>query len=174
MYLNSDLSIQYAGGDSATGDYALDVLSIGGTVVQNMQLGIMYKTDVQEGILGVSYADIEFQVANGFPPYSNLPILLVQQGYIPSRAYSVWLNDDQGPSGSILFGGVDTHKYCGNLVTLPFVNGPGSQSQEFFVTLQGVQVTKGTGNPIFVNAGSTPVDALLYTETINILLEGKD
>jgi len=52
----------------------------------------MYNTTLQEGVLGVGYPGIEGQVRNfGDQPYPNLPSLLVSQGYIESRAYSVYL-----------------------------------------------------------------------------------
>jgi len=149
----------------------LDVLNIGGTVVQDMEFGIMYTTTVTEGILGVSFPAYEAIVLDGGSAYNNLPILLVNQGYIQSSAFSVWLNDDEGTSGVVLFGGVDTDKYYGNLVTLPFVEGPGDpQVRQFYVTLQGVEITGSNGNIITLDGGSTPQAALLDTGTTFILL----
>jgi hypothetical protein len=52
-----------ATGDEATGDDALDILSVGVAVIQGMQFGIMYDTTVLEGILGVSFTEIESVVA---------------------------------------------------------------------------------------------------------------
>jgi hypothetical protein len=70
QYLDSDFAVAYGGGDGASGDYALDTLSIGGATVSNFQFGIMYKSTVAEGILGVSYTALEGQVGNnGQPPY---------------------------------------------------------------------------------------------------------
>jgi hypothetical protein len=51
--------VAYGGGDYATGDDALDIMSIGGAVVQDMQCGIMYTTTVLEGILGVRITKIK-------------------------------------------------------------------------------------------------------------------
>jgi hypothetical protein len=133
----------------------------------------MYTTTVTEGLLGVSFPAIESIAVHGGSPYNNLPILLVNEGYIQSAAFSVWLNNDQSAAGVVLFGGVDTDKFYGNLVTLPFVEGPGDfQVQQFFVTLQGVQMTgvNGNPNPITLAGGSTPGPALLDTGTNFILL----
>jgi hypothetical protein len=173
VYLNSDLDASFGDGEDAQGDYALDVLSIDSTVVQGMEFGIMYTTTVTVGLLGVSFPAIESIAVQGGSPYNNLPILLVNQGYIQSAAFSVWLNNDQSAAGIVLFGGVDTDKFYGNLVTLPFVEGPGDfQVQQFFVTLQGVQMTGVDGNPIPIplTGGSTPGPALLDTGTNFILL----
>ncbi|KAF4624153.1 hypothetical protein G7Y89_g14021 [Cudoniella acicularis] len=166
-YVNSQFSVGYVGGDGASGDYALDVLNIGGAVLQGFELGIMYKTTVQEGIFGVSYPSDPSMAA------SSLPIQLVQQGYIPSRAFSIYLNDDQGAGGSILFGGVDTDKYIGDLVTIPFVPEVGSDSvTDASVSLNGVQYTDPSGNTAALpgTAGSTPVSSILDTGTGNLIL----
>jgi hypothetical protein len=81
-----------------------------------MEFGIMYTTTVTEGVLGVSFPTIEAIVLDGGPQYDNLPILLVNQGYIQSAAFSVWLNNDQGSTGVVLFGGVDTDKLSKGLM----------------------------------------------------------
>lgn len=43
---------------------------------------------------------------------------LVNSGYIESSSYSLFLDDRKSGSGSILFGGVDTAKFKGPLITL--------------------------------------------------------
>ena len=74
----------------------------------------------RDAILGIGYAANEAQVnSNNDRPYSNLPQALVDAKLIKSNAYSLWLDDIQSNSGSILFGGVDTDKYVGSLQTLP-------------------------------------------------------
>jgi hypothetical protein len=116
----------------------LDILSVGVAVIQGMQFGIMYDTTILEGILGVSFTEIESVVAfQDGPPYDNLQILLVKQGYIESRAFSGYLNADNGSGGQVLFGGVNTEKYLWDLVSLPLVPESGSTIiNQFFVTLQ--------------------------------------
>lgn len=66
---------------------------------------------------------------NGKETYANLPQAMVKEGLINSAAYSLWLNDLEASKGSILFGGVDTEKFHGELQTLPvqMVNGRYSQ-----------------------------------------------
>jgi hypothetical protein len=65
---------------------------------------------------------------------------MVDQGLIRSKAYSLWLNDLSASTGSILFGGVNTEKYRGQLATLPIQVRPGGiRPQEFFLTLTGVE-----------------------------------
>jgi hypothetical protein len=160
------LKVGYGDNSTATGDYALDYLTIGGVTIKNVEFGIMYQGTVQYGILGIGLPGIESTAQYGLGQYNNLPILLVNQGYIQSAAYSLWINGGQSPAGTILFGGVDTDKFYGSLVTLPFVVGPFDTGvQEFFVILQGIQMSNGSGNPIALNGGSTPVPALLDSGT---------
>jgi len=165
IYVNSDLNVLYEDGTAATGDYAKDIFTIGGVVVKGMQFGIMYHATVISGLLGVGFPAIEFLASSGDGEYNNLPILLVNQGYIRSAAYSLWLNGEQGTSGLILFGGVDTDKFYGRLVALPLVQGPESSIDAFFVTLQGVQMRNGPGNLIALNGGSISVPAVLDSGT---------
>jgi hypothetical protein len=43
---------------------------------------------------------------------------MVSEGLVSTRAYSLWLNDYASDSGSILFGGIDTDKFIGELRTV--------------------------------------------------------
>jgi hypothetical protein len=104
---------------------------------------------------------------------TNLPILPVKQGYIESRAFSVYLNNDNGSGGQVLFGGVDTEKYLGDLVSPPLVPESGSTiTNQFFVTLNGIQYTDLDGNVIAFpeTVDQYPVPALLDTGTSNMVL----
>jgi hypothetical protein len=59
----------------------------------------------KEGVLGVGYKAIESRVTfSEQPQYDNLPVLLVKQGLIASRAFSLWTNDDRASGGTLLFG----------------------------------------------------------------------
>lgn len=94
-----------------------------------------------EGVLGIGYTSNEVQVGrNGRPPYANLPKAMVQEGLIKSNAYSLWLNDLDSHTGSILFGGVNTGKYHGSLETLPVQKVNGIYS-EFIIALTAVAVS---------------------------------
>lgn len=73
----------------------------------------------------------------GQDSYPNLPRAMVEKGLIKSNAYSLWLNDLEANTGSILFGGVNKAKYHGNLETLPVQPVDGGYS-EFFIALTGV------------------------------------
>jgi hypothetical protein len=136
----------------------------------------MYNTTLQEGVLGVGYPGIEGQVGNfGDQPYPNLPSLLVSQGYIESRAYSVYLNDENNAAGgTLLFGGVDTEKYYGDLVAVPFVPAPNETAiDQFYIKLEDVSVTDGLGKETKCGSPSLKLPlppALLDTGTTETLL----
>jgi hypothetical protein len=79
-----------------------------------------------------------------------LPQKLKDDGTINSNAYSLWLNDLDASTGSILFGGVDTDKYQGELQTLPIIPERG-QYAEFIIALTGMG-RNGNNGSIFENA----------------------
>lgn len=90
------------------------------------------------GVLGIGYPANEVSVLRyGKEPYPNLPKALVREGWIRSNAYSLWLNDLEASTGSILFGGVDTEKYYGPLHTLPVQKMHG-EYRHFVVALTGL------------------------------------
>ena len=118
-----------------------DTFTLDGTTLPTLQFGIGYTSSANEGILGIGYAINEVQVGRaGQPAYNNLPAQLVAGGLIQSNAYSLWLNDLDANTGSILFGGVDTAKYTGTLETLPIQKENGVFA-EFLITL--TEVTLG-------------------------------
>jgi hypothetical protein len=73
-------------------------------------------------------------------PYRNLPTQLAHDGVIRSSAYSIWLDDLDSNSGSLLFGGVDHARYTGDLVTMPILRQKGSPYSSFFVTMTGLKL----------------------------------
>ena len=159
-YLSSRFNITYADGSGATGDYATDTLAIGGVTLQNLQFGIGYQSGSQEGILGIGYTSNEVQVSTYHgQTYPNVPELMARNGIIQSNAYSLWLDDLEANTGSILFGGVDTDKYHGTLQTLPIQSERGVYA-EFLITLTGVSFSNG-GSSVSLNSGDTPVVVLL-------------
>lgn len=157
-FVSSNFNISYADGSGASGDYATDTVRIGGEELTGLQFGIGYVSSSTEGVLGVGYTSNEAQANyNGARPYPNLPQLMVDRGVIQSNAYSLWLDDLESSTGSILFGGVDTNKYFGSLQTLP-IQPVFNQFAEFFITLSGVGLS-GQNGQSFQNG--VPVAVLL-------------
>ena len=147
-------------GSGASGDYVSDTFSIGGTTLEQLQFGIGYTSSSSEGILGIGYQINEVQVGRaGKAAYNNLPAQLVADGVIQSNAYSLWLNDLDASTGSILFGGVDTEKYTGTLATLPIQQESGYYA-EFLITLTAVSlgnivIAQNQAQAVLLDSGSS-------------------
>lgn len=117
--------IQYLDGSTASGDYVTDHFEIGDTVIDSLQMGLANQTASGTGVLGIGFtANEAAEVA-----YPNLVDQMVAQNFIPTKAYSLYLNDYQSSTGSILFGGVDTEKFIGGLTVVPIL--PDAQTQNF-------------------------------------------
>lgn len=117
--------IQYLDGSTASGDYVTDHFEIGDTVIESLQMGLANQTASGTGVLGIGFtANEAAEVA-----YPNLVDQMVAQNFIPTKAYSLYLNDYQSSTGSILFGGVDTEKFIGGLTVVPIL--PDAQTQNF-------------------------------------------
>lgn len=142
--------MSYEDGSGAAGDYGTDTFRIGGETLSGLQFGIGYKSTSVDGILGIGYAADEAQVnVANLEPYANLPQALVNAGLIKSNAYSLWLDDIDANTGSIVFGGVDIEKFTGKLDTLP-VQKEFDEYAEFIITLSSMSIVNG-GNTQSLN-----------------------
>ncbi|KAI0456153.1 aspartic-type endopeptidase [Xylaria acuta] len=138
-------NISYVDGSGASGDYVSDTVTIGGTKLDRLQFGIGYSSTSAQGILGIGYPINEVQVGRaGRDAYDNLPAAMVTAGAISRNAYSLWLNDLDANTGSILFGGIDTEQYTGTLQTLP-IQANGGVHSEFLITMTSLELG---GQPI--------------------------
>ena len=143
-YVNSLFKVSYVDGSGAAGDYATDTVSIGGKSITGLQFGIGYESNSAEGILGIGYIADEAQADTARQKsYPNLPQAMANGGLIQSNAYSLWLNDLDANTGSILFGGVDTDKYTGSLGSVP-IQKEFDTYAEFLITLTNMGLTDGT------------------------------
>lgn len=120
-YVNDLFNITYVDMTGSVGDYFTDVLRIGGVTVTGQQMGLAIDTTIGTGILGIGYpSDEAICKPSGCPgQYPTMVQNMVSQKLINTQAYSLWLDDLQASTGSVLFGGVDTAKYMGSLATLP-------------------------------------------------------
>jgi hypothetical protein len=161
-YLNSDFNISYVDGSGSSGDYVTDTVAFGGVTLEAQQFGVGYISSSAEGILGLGYPINEVAVAyNGGEPYANIPKHLVENGDINTNAYSLWLNDLDASTGSILFGGVNADKYTGSLQTLPIIKEQGVYA-EFIIALTAVgtngnstSIASNLATPALLDSGSS-------------------
>ncbi|KAB8069809.1 putative aspartic-type endopeptidase opsB [Aspergillus leporis] len=160
-FVSSDFNISYADGTGAAGDYVTDTIHIGDTAVKDFQFGVGYSSSSAEGVLGIGYTTNEVQVGRlGKSAYANLPQAMVKNGLIRSNAYSLWLNDLGADTGSILFGGVNTGKYHGELQTLPIQTVNGVYS-EFIIALTDISLNSPSSHRNYSSSGALPAAVLL-------------
>ncbi|KIW14709.1 hypothetical protein PV08_07493 [Exophiala spinifera] len=139
-------NITYAGpGDSDAGDWAMDTVTVGGSPsIKNQQFGLATSLVDSHGVMGIGYDTNEaYNPENVYPTVLDN---LKSNGIIDRKAYSLYLNDLQANTGAIIFGGIDTSKYTGDLIALPFQQGPTGGVTEFYVTLTGVSFTDHAGS----------------------------
>lgn len=154
--------IQYLDGSTASGDYVTDHFEIGDTVIESLQMGLANQTASGTGVLGIGFTANEAAEV----PYPNLVDQMVAQNFIPTKAYSLYLNDYQSSTGSILFGGVDTEKFIGGLAVIPIL--PDAQTQNFTSFTVGMTAVSfafpnGTTHNASLQGGS--LDAVLDSGT---------
>ncbi|KAE9975025.1 hypothetical protein EG328_003501 [Venturia inaequalis] len=158
-FVSSQFAIKYADGSYAIGDYGKDTLNLGGTTITAVQFGIGYNSTSAQGILGVGYEANEASISTTGKTYANVPQLLVSQGKTATAAYSLWLNDLDANTGSILFGGVDSDKYKGSLSTVPIIKESGTY-REFVIALSSLSVANenvfnNSPIPVLLDSGSS-------------------
>ncbi|PYI27664.1 putative yapsin [Aspergillus indologenus CBS 114.80] len=161
--LSTFMNDTYGDGTNSYGNYATDNVTIGGTTIKSMQFAVAETSDSPQGIAGVGYARATYQEVYDGKVYSNLPQALVDSGAIKSPAYSVWLDDEDATTGSILFGGVNKAKYLGELQTLPIVPRDG-QYVSLAIALTEVSVEK-SGSSSKKYTTSLPLSCSLDTGT---------
>jgi hypothetical protein len=154
--------IQYfTQGSGVEGDYIADTFSIGQETVKNLTMGVAsLAVSVNTGIMGIGfntneagYASEVAQGITGATPYPNLLDVMKSQGLVGTRSYSLYLDDLDAVTGSIVFGGYDKAKFQGDLGILDIQ--PDAQSGQytsFGVVLSSVGVTDSTGSTVLTTS----------------------
>ncbi|KAG8623936.1 hypothetical protein KVT40_008912 [Elsinoe batatas] len=147
----------FGDGSTATGDFCTDTVGIGNVVIQGVQLGVA--TDISSttgyavSLMGVGYSYNEASSRQ----YPNMPEVLQQAGAISSRLYSIFLNSFGDATGTILFGGVDTSKYTGQLQTInisPVQTRSGDIIYEFIVPVTGISGSVNGQSTTYLSSSS--------------------
>ncbi|KAG9234016.1 aspartic peptidase domain-containing protein [Amylocarpus encephaloides] len=146
----NEFNISYVDGTGSTGDYFQDTFSIGGATIKNFEMGLATQGTIGTGIMGIGYNNSEANVVTGNGTvYANMPFALVDQGLIPTEAYSLWLNDLQSSTGSVLFGGIDTTKYTGTLGSVNvYPSRRNGQVTSFTVAFTLLSATSSSGTDV--------------------------
>lgn len=109
------------GKGASTGEFYKDDVSLAdnsNVVVKALQFVDTTQSQGASGILGIGYDSGESTASK----YPNFVSSLKDQGYINKKAYSLYLDAAGTNKGTIIFGGKDTKKYQGSLVTYPTYN----------------------------------------------------
>lgn len=169
--------ISYADGSETSGDYFTDSLTVSGMTLDNFTMGLGLNDSnslLNHGIMGISFEDGEAIQGKKYP---NFPEAMVNSSFVSSssslvssKAYSLWLDDLEAGTGSILFGGIDTSKYTGDLVSLdipPLVVNGSSTYQFLFVDWTSLSVSSSSGTDILTNS-EFPIPAVLDSGSTDI------
>ncbi|RMJ21934.1 Eukaryotic aspartyl protease [Aspergillus sp. HF37] len=118
-------------GGWGTTEVSTDTVTIGGTKVKDIPL-------VYTDILPVLYSTIDLSPVNTSFPYG-----LVDRGLIQSPSFSLWGNITVNDTGGLLFGGINTAKYHGQLQEFSFKEADNTVT----IPLSGFQVQTDAGTP---------------------------
>ncbi|KAI8339572.1 aspartic peptidase domain-containing protein [Chlamydoabsidia padenii] len=189
---NIPFNITYGIG-TANGTYVKDTVTIGGVAVQQQQLALAaYSTSVftrmssqglrnttandpvpADGLLGLGYPGLTAiaHQKNG-SAYTPFVFNLVQQNLIQDPVFSIYLNraDERNWAGEIIFGGVDSTKYSGNISYVPVQQiTAGSSTSSSAVTGYMFWVVYGQG--VTVTGGQYPTTNIKYESPLPTIID---
>lgn len=133
----------------AQGDYVREDLVVGNATIKSQIVGLAYVITVRTGIMGIGFRQ-NVASNNGPRPltYETMIDSMFDQKLINLKAYSLYLDSKDAETGSIIFGGLDSDKYVGNLFQLPLVptrSRNGSLVYDHFtVVMTSLQLSNGT------------------------------
>ncbi|TVY81058.1 putative aspartic-type endopeptidase opsB, partial [Lachnellula suecica] len=168
-----EFSIQYADESGADGDYITDTLQVGGASITALEMGYAYNATLGTGLIGVGYtineASDSSETEGGAFTYPSIIDTMVSQGLIARKAYSLYLNDLEASTGNIIFGGLDSDKYHGDLLQLPVVptrlrNGS-SLYTDLGVVLTSFGITGQNGNTQNITTSGYKAQVILDSGT---------
>ena len=159
-------------GDSDAGIYFSDTVSFAGVNLNNMTIGLATYDADNQGLMGVGFDTLEsgYQREVFQQPYPTVIDALLTAGTIQRRAFSLWLDDLAASTGTILFGGVDTAKYHGDLVGLPIqIDTQAQMYDRYLVTLTSISINDDSGTTLLSDPNMA-VAALLDSGTTESIL----
>ena len=155
-------NITYVDGTGSSGIYFTDTLGIGDVSLKAVEMALANVTTIGNGIMGISFAldEAVCNVPGNCATYPTVLDQMVTQGQINSHAFSLWLNDLDASTGTVLFGGIDVNAYHPPLLPVPIERDSSSNIySSFSVSFTGFTITSD-GN---INASFTPSN---FNETV--------
>ncbi|CAK1354068.1 unnamed protein product [Cercospora beticola] len=149
--------VSYADGNEIIGPIGSDVLGIGQLQLEDVQFGVGEEINVNEeyplAMMGLGYSTLSSVNRTGLSrPYQNVPEVMVRANLSESRLFSIALGRPD-TSGSLVFGGLDTTRYVGELATIdlmnntrPYIGIDGKNTtapRRFITTITGAEFTAG-------------------------------
>ncbi|TLD11147.1 hypothetical protein PgNI_05482 [Pyricularia grisea] len=147
-------TITYGSGDVKF-NYVADTVTVGSnTAVRNQTFGVATQsTDIFMGIMGLGLRLGRTRESN----YSLLLESLVEQRHIRSRAFSLDLRSVDSSTGAVIFGGIDTTKFIGDLSKTPMLS-PQETPQgadRYYVYMTSISLSSGGGSRKVFDKGLT-------------------
>jgi hypothetical protein len=140
--------------------------------VKNLEFGVGLTSNLSIGVMGIGYQTNEAIQEFNLSTYPNLIDQMFSQGLVQSRTYSLYLDDLEASTGTIIFGGVDVEGFSGTLQTLP-INPPArGPLSAFFISMTGITLNPPVcnGSTLLGDSSLYPANALLDSGTTLILL----
>uniref|UniRef100_A0A665UWF4 pepsin A n=2 Tax=Echeneis naucrates TaxID=173247 RepID=A0A665UWF4_ECHNA len=148
------LSIQYGTG-SMTGYLASDNVEVGGITVSKQVFG-MSQTEAPfmahmqaDGILGLAFQSIASD--NVVPVFDNM----IKQGLVSESLFSVYLSSNGQQGSEVVFGGIDSSHYTGQITWIPLTSATYWQIQMDSVIINGQTVACSGGCQAIIDTGTS-------------------
>lgn len=173
-----DFYIAYGDDSEYQGNYFSDKLVIGDAEVEGMTMAVVKdaanlvgdgSSADNNGLMGIGFDSNQARAATlDVKPFPGVVSQLKNQGLIKTLSYSLWLDDIDSLTGAILFGGVDTSKYNGDLIALPMVGfNPNDfgEVNELAIEMTSVGITDANGEMTTISDSDFIAPALLDSGT---------
>lgn len=137
----------------ARGILSSDTVYVEGVGIQNQTLYAVSRVSDQQGIgiLGIGYPAGEVLAAESGATYPTVVDALFNQGAINRRAFSLYLDDQEANTGSIIFGGIDHSKYTGDLVSLAITPNSTGNYDRYAIDLSSVTFIDESGHHLLTS-----------------------
>ena len=160
----------YDPSDNDSGDYFTDTVTMGSATLPELQMGLALTAVDSIGVMGISFASGETICWEHGECDRIVPTVvdaLKAANYTQRVAYSMYLNDLESDSGSILFGAIDTSRYSGPLIALPMQPDGQGNVTDFSVSLTSVSIRTANGKTQKLSTPELAVPALLDSGTFD-------
>lgn len=164
-WVNDEMQVQYEV-FGLNGSWFQDDITFGENKVPQWSIGSGNSSTSVQNIWGFGFSGYVDGTPNIPNPDTTLQTI-AKAGLTNSASVSIYLNQTGSPTGSILFGGVDTSLYTGDLITLPVEQSNGGYDR-LAVNLNSVSIKNGDAS--ISSTTGLPARVLLDTGNFDIKL----